>query len=447
MNLNLKTLPLLTALGFGFSACTNLTTEVSSLQRYAYTLTVDLQSSDTKTSLEAKYSAPVIIFDQQAGYAVLGFRDSQVEAGKLRLQAAGALQANAVVKADQVTKPDGSLGLWADGSLGLWADGSLGLWADGSLGLWADGSLGLWADGVFAPIPANTDNWKSIRLQEGQSRAPNLGKSVKIAVIDSGIDLSHPAFKRSLVASSEMRDFVDGDSVPNDTINGHGTAVAAIALQIAPGAMILPLRVIGSDGTGDADKLAQAINYAVSSGAQVINISLSVAGVSDPVRLAIQAAGDKKIPVFLSAGNLNGALNFPATLAVGPLSVVSVGSVNAAGLKSSFSNYGINLELSAPGEGIVTAFPGNRKVAASGTSMSTAVASGATALALGETKRLTSTTDYAARQTWMTADSSIYKLSGNKSFAFAVPTSLGYYGTLGFKGRLNLENYLKTVLK
>ncbi len=447
--MNLKTLTLLTALGIGFSACNTLTTQTSTVPSYAYTLTVDLQDLDSQASLEAKYQASVIIFDPQEGYAVLGFETSQLQTARAKLQSSEVLEPNAgVLAVDQVTTNDGSLGLWADGSLGLWADGSLGLWADGSLGLWADGSLGLWADGQFAPIPANTNNWKSIKLQEGQTRAPKLGKAIKIAVIDSGIDLNHPAFKRSLVDTSQMRDYVDGDNIPDDTVNGHGTAVAAIALQIAPGATILPLRVIGTDGTGDADKLARAINYAVSSGANVINISLSVTGISEPVKRAIQAAGNRKIAVFLSAGNFNTALNFPATIADTRYSVISVGSVDASGVKSNFSNHGANLELSAPGQGIITAFPGNRSVAASGTSMATAVASGAAALAFGEgAERLAFTSDTIARQTWMTADSSIYQLPQNSSFAFHAPNNQGYHGTLGYKGRLNLDSYLKTVLK
>jgi thermitase len=441
MNLNLKTLTLLAALGIGSSACNNLATQTSGVQSYAYTLTVDLQVSDTQASLEKKYKASVLIFDQQEGYAVLGLQSSQAQSARVKLQSSDILESNAgVLRADQVTTPDGSLGLWADGSLGLWADGSLGLWADGSLGLWADGQ--------FAPIPANTNNWKSIKLQQGQVRAPNLGRGVKIAVIDSGIDLNHPAFRRSLVSASQMRDYVDGDNIPNDVTNGHGTAVAAIALQVAPGATILPLRVIGADGTGDADKLAQAINYAVSSGANVINISLSVNGFSEPVKRAIQAAGNSKVPVFLSAGNFNAGLNFPASIANTRLSVVSVGSLDANGIKSSFSNYGANLELSAPGQGIVTAFPNNRSVVASGTSMATAVASGTVALALGQGNgQLEFPLDMTARQTWMTADSSIYQLPQNSGFAFAVPDGQGYLGKIGYKGRLNVDDYLETVLK
>jgi thermitase len=428
------------AFGALFVGCASLS--LPQVTRYPYTLTVDVQSTDTPTELEGRYNAPVLMFDAQEGYAVLGLKSAQTP----RSQSDAQPESNmGVVEADQTVSASGSLGIWADGSLGIWADGSLGIWADGSLGIWADGSLGIWADGRYAPIPANTANWKSIGLERGQARAKNLGKDITIAVIDSGLDLNHPAFLRSLVPVSQMRDFVDGDNTPHDATFGHGTAVAAVALQVAPAARILPLRVLDETGTGDADKLAQAIQYAVSSKADVINISLSVNGISQPVKRAIKAASNAKIPVLLSSGNRNAALGFLASLAVGPASVVSVGSVNAAGVKSVFSNFGANLELSAPGEGIVTAFPNKQSIVASGTSMSAAVVSGAVALALGE--RNSNDTATVAKQVWMTADPSIYRLADNSSFAYAKPDNQGYLGTIGYKGRLNLESYLKTVLK
>jgi thermitase len=415
--------------------------------RYPYTLTVDVQSTDTAGSLERQYNSPVLMFDAAEGYAVLGLQNTQVQGARPLSQNQSDAQPElnlGVVTADQTLAASGSLGIWADGSLGVWADGSLGIWADGSLGVWADGSLGIWADGQYAPIPANTTNWKSINLEQGQAQAKKLGKNITIAIIDSGLDLNHPAFLRSLVPASQMRDFVDGDNIPHDATYGHGTAVAAVALQVAPAARILPLRVLDQNGTGDADKLAQAIRYALHVKADIINISLGVNGTSEPVRRAIRAAGNAKIPVLLSAGNRNAAVGFPALLAVGPASVVSVGSLDATGAKSVFSNFGANLELSAPGQGIVTAYPNNQSIVASGTSMATALVSGAVALALGEGNLEPATT---TRQTWMTADPSIYALPSNASFAYPQPDDQGYLGTIGYKGRLNIENYLRTVLK
>jgi subtilisin family serine protease len=434
MQKNLKIIGVALVVGTLLGACTQLS--APQVKRYPYTMTVDIHSTDTPSSIERQYDAPVVLFDAEAGYAVLGLETNQTSRSTTNTPIEDNLG---------VVFADSSLGIWADGSLGIWADGSLGIWADGSLGIWAEASLGIWAEGRYAPIPANTANWTSIDLQKGQARATNLGKNVTIAVIDSGLDLNHPAFGRSLVASNQMRDFVDGDNTPHDATYGHGTAVAAVALQIAPAAKILPLRVLDNNGTGDADKLAQAIQYAVSSKVNIINISLSVAGTSEPVRRALQAASNAKIPVLLSAGNQGGRLGFPAVLAVGPLGIVSVGSLDATGVKSVFSNYGANLELSAPGEGIVTAYPNNQSIVASGTSMATAVVSGAVALALGE--RSFSDPNTVARQTWTTASGSIYRLPGNSAFAYIQPDSQGYLGTLGYKGRLNLENYLKTALK
>jgi thermitase len=442
MQKNLQWIGMGLAVGALFFGCASV--GEPQIARYPYTLTVDVKSTDTAADLERQYSAPVLMFDATEGYAVLGLQSIQTQ--RSHTNANTQPEDNlGVVTADQVLGADGSLGIWADGSLGIWADGSLGIWADGSLGIWADGSLGIWADGRYAPIPKNTTNWQSIDLERGHARAKNLGKNITIAVIDSGLDLNHPAFSRSLVPASQMRDFVDGDNIPHDVTYGHGTAVAAVVLQVAPAARILPIRVLDQTGTGDADKLAKAIQYAISSKADVINISLSVAGTSEPVRRAIKAASNAKIPVMLSAGNRNGAVGFPATLAVGPPSVVSVGSLNAGGTKSVFSNFGANLELSAPGEGIVTAYPNNQSIVASGTSMAAAVVSGAVALALGERKF----NDIAsvAKQTWLTADPSIYGLATNSSFTYLKPDNQGYLGTIGYKGRLNFETYLKTVLK
>jgi thermitase len=437
---NLQWIGIGLAVGTLFVGCGGV--GVPQTARYPYTLTVDVQSTDTAADLERQYNAPVLMFDAAEGYAVLGLHNAQTQRSQSNAQPENNL---GVVSADQTVNADGSLGIWADGSLGVWADGSLGVWADGSLGIWADGSLGIWADGTYAPIPKNTANWQSVDLERGQARAKNLGKNITVAVIDSGLDLNHPAFARSLVPTNQMRDFVDNDRTPHDATYGHGTAVAAVVLQVAPGARILPLRVLDQTGTGDADKLAQAIQYAISSKADVINISLSVAGTSEPVKRAIKAASNAKIPVLLSAGNRNTAVGFPATLAVGPASVVSVGSLTAQGAKSVFSNFGANLELSAPGEGIVTAYPNNQSIVASGTSMAAAVVSGAMALALGERKFDDTAT--VARQTWMTADPSIYGLAVNESFTYTKPDNQGYLGTIGYKGRLNFENYLKTVLK
>ena len=216
-------------------------------------------------------------------------------------------------------------------------------------------------------------------------------------MIDSGIDLGHPALKGGLVPAAEMWDYVGNDAVPQEEgvlgtgAYGHGTSVAAIVLQIAPKAKILPLRVLATNGSGDVLHVASAITYAVNKGAKVINLSLGSDVRSAAVANAIAAATAKGVYVISSSGNsANQSITFPAneasldTTTAGKFSV-SVGSVNAKDEKSAFSTYGTALELVGPGEVVYGPVPGDRLGAWSGTSMAAPMVSGAIALALGQT--------------------------------------------------------------
>ncbi len=214
---------------------------------------------------------------------------------------------------------------------------------------------------------------------------------MKVAVLDTGIDLNHPSFQGKL-DTSNAKDFIDGDNVPQEgsallSGYGHGTAVASVVLQIAPKVTILPIRVLDADGNGDTSTIASAIDYAVSAGARVINISLGSDVDTSVLNTAIKNAVNKGIAVICAAGNTgNTAVLYPAvkadTTSTQGTGSVGVGSVDTSFLKSSFSTYGQNLEITAPGENIVAAFPGSQIASVSGTSFSTPVVSGIVALAL-----------------------------------------------------------------
>jgi subtilisin family serine protease len=236
-----------------------------------------------------------------------------------------------------------------------------------------------------------------MNLQAAQTLASNLGAGIKVAVIDSGVDLYHPGLKGGFVPATEMWDYVGKDAVPQEegTLGlgayGHGTNVASIILQIAPKAKILPLRVLDKDGKGDTLDVASAINRAVLKGAHIINLSLGSSLRVTAVNNAINAATAKGVYVVASSGNTaNTSITFPArdlsadTTTLGRYSV-SVGSVNALDKKSSFSTYGATLELVAPGEVVYGPVPGNRLGAWSGTSMAAPMVSGTLALALAQT--------------------------------------------------------------
>ncbi|WP_276605566.1 S8 family serine peptidase [Deinococcus sp. Arct2-2] len=322
--------------------------------------------------------------------------------------------------------------------------GSLGVWAGGSLGVWAGGSLGVWAGGTYSPLPQNSTLWQKIRLQQAQALAPNLGGGVTVAVIDTGIDLKHPAFQGSLSDPASWRDFYAADAVPQEegTLGvggyGHGTNVAGIVLQIAPKAKIMPLRVLGQDGSGDVVMVAQAVDWAVAKGAKIINMSLGSEDDSKVVQDAVNRATARGILVVSSAGNANlNKITYPATNADikgNGAYAVSVGSVNLQDVKSTFSNYANTLELVAPGEKVAAPAPGGMMAAWSGTSMAAPMAAGGLALALGQTLSvpLGAVTD---------------KMIGNAFNIYNISANQPYKDMLGEKGRLDLEVFLKNVVK
>lgn len=136
--------------------------------------------------------------------------------------------------------------------------------------------------GVVATSAWAADGWRPKQWNLDRIGAPVAGATgggVVIAVIDSGVDLDHPDLAGQLV---QGRDFVDGDDEPDDSF-GHGTHVAGIAagvvgggdvVGVAPGARIMPVRVLNDSGKGSSEDVAAAVRWAVANGAKVINLSL-----------------------------------------------------------------------------------------------------------------------------------------------------------------------------
>lgn len=107
------------------------------------------------------------------------------------------------------------------------------------------------------------------------------GDPVVVAVLDTGIDLTHPAFAQRLVPLADRWDFVDGDNDPSevgvlhaDPIYGHGTHVAGIVSLVVPDAKIMPLRILRPDGSGELWRITAALIWAANHGADVANLSI-----------------------------------------------------------------------------------------------------------------------------------------------------------------------------
>lgn len=218
-----------------------------------------------------------------------------------------------------------------------------------------------------------------LNLGIAQAHNYTLGGGVRVAVIDTGIDASHPLFAGRVLPGY---DFVSLDSVPNDEPGGiaygHGTFVSGLVTLTAPNAMILPVRAFGPDGQGTSFNIAKAIRYAYVNGARVINMSFGLLAQDPLIQNAIMTAPASTYMVA-SAGNDNqNALHAPADMVS---YTTAVASTTAADLKESFSNYHANVRVSAPGT-LYSAYPANRWATWSGTSFSTGLVSGEAALLL-----------------------------------------------------------------
>jgi thermitase len=430
--------------GCGMATLTTPTTQPTSEDQLKatssnddFSLTVSITASDTVKGLEAKYGGKVLIWRPKQTYAVIAL--DTLSANKVR----NSLGSGKLERNKNVFSGGGQLATMS-GTVSAWAGGTVSAWAGGTVSAWAGGVVSAWAGGSFVPVPQNTSKWQKLNLQTAQTTASSLGAGIKVAIIDTGIDLQHPAFQGGLVAASEMWDYVGNDAVPQEEgvlgqgAYGHGTSVAGIVLQIAPKVKLLPLRVLGSNGSGDVINVAAAINRAVDFGAKVINLSLGSDARSDAVATAIDAATAKGVFVISSSGNTaNQSITFPASQAnldttTTGLFSLSVGSVNALDQKSTFSTYGAGLELVAPGEIVYGPVPANRLGAWSGTSMAAPMASGAMALALAQ--------NLVALQTDLT-----YKIKSRAFNIYRQGQNPAYQDLLG-DGRLDIASFLNSVM-
>jgi thermitase len=201
------------------------------------------------------------------------------------------------------------------------------------------------------------------------------GDGVTVAVLDSGV-LAHPTFAEGQVAHLDLL---------NDGLefNSHGTSVASLiggqdpqAPGVAPGAKLLDIRVINTEGYTLSSILAQGIIEATDRGAQVINLSLGGYGDSGVLEQAVDYASKHGSVVVAAAGNeAYSELSIPAAYQ----NVISVGSVDANNLQAYFSNSGQGLTLTAPGVGVITAWDTDKIAIASGTSQSSALVAAAAA--------------------------------------------------------------------
>ncbi len=304
-----------------------------------------------------------------------------------------------------------------------------GLYGDGTLETFFQGQL--WAG--YADQPAV----HLLRLHEARAGATSeaaYGSGI-VAVIDNGVDPGHPMLQGALVAGYDF--IANQPGIPSEWSNldpataaelqqstasileaaeseliggqgsryvleqstasileqstasiledydlppsfGHGTMVAGLIRLVAPKAKIMPIRAFDGEGTGSLFDVVRAIHFAVDNGAQVINLSFSTEAYSAEMARAINYAQRQGAVCVSAAGNrAERAMTYPAAFG----NSVGVASTTEADQLSAFSNFGSDLvSLAAPGEALITTFPGGSYAAAWGTSFSAPLVAGTIAL-------------------------------------------------------------------
>ena len=195
------------------------------------------------------------------------------------------------------------------------------------------------------------------------------GQGIVVAVLDTGAALDHPALKGHFLQGWNtiypgMPPVDEPDGAANNEV-GHGTMIAGIIARLAPQAQIMPIRVLNGDGTGTIFDLVQGLHYAVTHGAQVINMSFGCSARSGALSDALDEAETAGIVLVASAGNDN--VNQPLAPAVGR-GVIAVAAVEGNNAKSPYSNYGSYIRVVAPGSGIRSTFWDGGYASWSGTS-------------------------------------------------------------------------------
>ena len=267
---------------------------------------------------------------------------------------------------------------------------------------------------TFADVPAlGGNNWGADLVKAPEAWAKGYtGKGVVVAVLDTGVDYTHPDLKDNIWTNPNPGNgkdgytndihgwnFVDNNNDVLDTF-GHGTHVAGTiagenngfgVTGIAYDAKIMPVKVLDNSGAGNDATIVKGIDYAVDHGANVINLSLGGGNGDSSLQSAIQYASSKGVVVVMAAGNDGGMTpNYPARYAKN--SGLAVGAVDQNKNMADFSTRaGFNqlAYVTAPGVNIYSTIPDNKYASYSGTSMATPHVAGVVALMLSANHNLT----------------------------------------------------------
>ena len=228
--------------------------------------------------------------------------------------------------------------------------------------------------------------WGSSYMRMGRQRTlTDSSGLVTVAVIDTGIQRSHPIFRGKTIL--EGRDYINEDDDPADD-EGHGTSVCGIIAESTPSNVrILPVKAVDRYGEASLMDVLFAINYADENGADIINLSLGgYTKYKEDLEYCEKHFRGFDALIVCAAGNESKDMDAPGVMEIpGELSsTVCVGSITAGKKRSSFSNYGQAVDFAAPGSSILTADRGGSYRTMSGTSFSSPYLAAAAAIVKAE---------------------------------------------------------------
>ncbi len=257
-----------------------------------------------------------------------------------------------------------------------------------------------------------------IRLTDAQTGF-NVSGSGIVAVIDTGVDVNHPVlypvllpgydFTRNQPGASEWLDVpqLNGQTISSDSSSnqpvlvqqssaaildqssaaildngdgsytdfGHGTMTAGLVHLAAPTARILPLKAFSANGAGYLSNIIAALYYATANNANIVNMSFDIPTQSSALNAAVSYANQQGLILVAAAGNES--TSSPVYPAACNQNVMGIASTTDYDTLSSFSNYGeIDVWIAAPGEYVISTYPGGTYAASSGTSFSSPLVAG-----------------------------------------------------------------------
>lgn len=233
--------------------------------------------------------------------------------------------------------------------------------------------------------PAQVMSWGIKDVNANPAWAATRGSGIKVGVIDTGIDLSHPDLAANIKGGYNA---IRPTRSANDD-NGHGTHVAGIiaaidntigVVGISPQADLYAIKVLNSSGSGYLSDIIEGMDWSIANHMQVINMSFGTSSNVQSFHDAVMRVNNVGIVQVAAAGNSGGGVIYPAAYP----EVIAVSAVDSTNTIAGWSSRGSQVALSAPGVDIYSTYRGSVYRTLSGTSMAAPHVSAVAALALEE---------------------------------------------------------------